>query len=436
MTVDRAKALTEALEGLNKGQRKALVTCLTNPHVFLTGGAGTGKSFIVNRYRKMMEDMGTSVPVVASTGAAAVLVGGQTFHRFFGLDAARDVEALVNKALSREHLWARISSVPALILDEVSMLPGYALEAAYQICQRIRRSTEPWGGISVIAVGDFRQLPPVVKQYEGARPWAFLTDAWKATGFVPAMLTEPVRATDKDFVDILNDARIGKLTDRIIQFLNSKTVGQADLDIPRVFARKVDVESYNQGKLAELEGPLVTRRTEYKGNDRYTDELRKHAPVPEQLAFRRGALVMMRKNDQQDRYVNGSLGHIVDFVGNGTANPDIIVKLMTGVTVTVETGKFMLSDEFGEVLATCENYPMTLAWATTIHKSQGATMDAALLDLAGLWEPGQLYVALSRVRSPDGVKVISWDPRAFKKDRKVSEFHKDLIAQLESDVTV
>lgn len=431
-----AEALAAALEGLNEGQKKAFRTCITNQHIFLTGGAGTGKSFIVNRYRKMMEDMGATVPVVASTGAAAVLVGGQTFHRFFGLDGARDVEALVNRALSKEYVWHRLSKVGAIILDEVSMLPGYAFEAAYQIAQRVRRSSEPWGGMGILAVGDFRQLPPVVKQYEGPRPWVFLTKAWEETGFVPAMLTEPVRATDRDFVAILNDARIGKLTERIEAFLNEKTVGQIEADIPRVFARKVDVESFNQKKLAELTGNTVLRSTEYKGHDRYTDELRKNAPIPEQLAFRRGALVMMRQNAKDDSYVNGSLGHIVDFYGESGPDPMIIVKLLSGQSIMVAPSKFMLTDEFGDILATCENYPMTLAWATTIHKSQGATMDAALLDLAGLWEPGQLYVALSRVRSPDGIKVISWDPRAFKKDRKVSEFHKELLEQLKEDVAV
>jgi ATP-dependent exoDNAse (exonuclease V) alpha subunit len=384
----------------------------------------------------MMEKLGTHVPVVASTGAAAVLVGGQTFHRFFGLDGARDVESLVTKALSKEYVWRRISEVDQIILDEVSMLPGYAFEAAYQIAKRVRRSSEPWGGMGVIAVGDFRQLPPVVKQYKGPRPWSFLTEAWKNTEFVPAMLTEPVRATDKDFCAVLNDARIGMLTDRIQAFLDEKTVGQIETDIPRVFAKKVDVESFNNRKLAELKGSLVTRPTEYFGHDRYTDELRKHAPVPEQLAFRRGALVMMRQNSKDDSYVNGSLGHVVDFVG-GSSDPGIVVKLIAGSTITVSPSKFMLSDEFGEILATCENYPMTLAWATTIHKSQGATMDAALLDLAGLWEPGQLYVAVSRVRSPEGVKVIKWDPKAFLKDRKVSKFHQELLKQIqEEDVDV
>lgn len=434
--VDAAKALVEASEGLNDGQIKALKTCVTNQHVFLTGGAGTGKSFLVSRYRKMMEKMGVSVPVVASTGAAAVLVGGQTFHRFFGLDGARDVDALVNRALAREYLWHRLNNVSAIILDEVSMLPGYAFEAAYRISQRIRRSSEPWGGLGVLAVGDFRQLPPVVRQFEGPTPWAFLTKAWEETGFVPVMLTEPVRSTDKDFVAVLNDARIGALTDRAVKFLNERTVGNADLDAPRVFARKTDVEGYNQTKLNELSGPMVSQSTVYSGHDRYTDELRKNAPVPERLVFRRGALVMMRKNDKDDSYVNGSLGHIVDFIGAGGAL-GIVVKLLAGPTVTVSQSKFMLTDEYGEVLATCENFPMTLAWATTIHKSQGATMDAALLDLAGLWEPGQLYVALSRVRSPSGVHVISWDPRAFKKDRKVSQFHKELLSQIaEEEVSV
>lgn len=412
---------------LNACQRKAFANLVDDNNVFLTGGAGTGKTFVIHKFKEMMTKMGIHVPVVASTGAAAILAGGQTFHRFFSLNVATDVEALVNNALAKPYTWDKIRKVRCLILDEVSMLPSYALEAAYIISQRVKNSDEPWGGIKVIAVGDFRQLPPVVKRGEGATPWAFLSSAWEESEFSPSLLKTPVRSVDPEFVEILGDARIGKLTDRIASFLDSKTVGpDAPDDYPRLFGKKMDVENYNVSKLNQLSGTDVVFHTEYSGIERYIDDLRKEAPIPEMLVLRKGALVMMRQNDKEDRFVNGSLGHVRDISPAG-----VTVDLLSGETVFVAPGTFMYNNEMGDVLATAKNFPMTLAWATTIHKSQGATLDKVLLDLKRLWEPGQLYVALSRVRSPDGVKVVQWDKHAFKKDHRVSEFHKNLLEQVE-----
>lgn len=421
-----ADVLLKAVEGLNAGQKKALLACLGSDHSFLTGGAGTGKSFLVNRYRTAMRELGVDVPVVASTGAAAVLVGGQTFHRFFGLDGATDVEALVTRALAKPYIWPRMNRTESIILDEVSMLPGYALEAAYLIAQRARRSEAPWGGMGVLAVGDFRQLPPVVKERNEPKPWCFLTKAWEQTKFKPVMLTEPVRSVDPDFIKILWDARVGALTDRMRAFLDERTVGEVDEDIPRVYARKVSVENYNMTKLEALPGKARATTTEYTGHGRYLEDIRRNAPIPENLVLKPGALVMMRQNCKMDTYVNGSLGHVTQISGD-----TVYVKLLSGLLIAVQPSVFMLTDEMGDVLATASNYPMTLAWATTIHKSQGATMDAALLDLAGLWEAGQLYVALSRVRTPQGVKVISWNKGSFRIDKKVTEFHKKMVAEME-----
>jgi len=400
---------------------------VSDNNVFLTGGAGTGKTFVIHTFIKMMTKMGVHVPVVASTGAAAIIAGGQTFHRFFGLNVATDVDALVKRSIEKPYMKEKLRKVRCIILDEVSMLPSYALNAAYQIAQIVKGSDEPWGGIKIIAVGDFRQLPPVVKRGEGPTPWAFLSHAWENSDFVPALLKTPVRSVDPEFVEILGDARIGKMSERIVNFLNSKTVGNdAPDDFPRLFGKKADVERYNIEKLNCLSGDDTEYHTEYKGIDSYIDVLKKDAPIPEVLRLRVGALVMMRQNDTDDRFVNGSLGYIEDL-----SHFVITVRLLSGKTIHVEQGTFMCNNEDGDVLATAENFPLTLAWATTIHKSQGATMDNVLLALGKLWEPGQLYVALSRVRSPDGIKIVDWDTGAFKRDAKVSEFHKNLLEQVE-----
>jgi len=418
--------MKETVAPLNSCQLRAINLLLSNNNVFLTGAAGTGKTYVLRCFIEAAKRMGMHVPVVASTGAAAILAGGQTFHRFFGLNVATDIEALVKNALEpgkTSYLYGRIGRTQCIILDEVSMLPDYALEAAYLICQRIKKSTKPWGGIKVIAVGDFRQLPPVVKGNRGPTPWSFLSPAWEESGFKTAMLTTPVRAVDAHFVEILNDARLGKISPRIKAFLDSKTVGNdAPDEYPRLYGKKIDVENHNIIKLGQLPGKEQTFWTEYSGNDHYVDSLKKEAPVPEALILKVGARIMMRQNDKDDRWVNGSLGHITDIT-----HDSVSVKLVSGGQVSVPQSSFMYNNEMGDVLATGKNFPMTLAWATTIHKSQGATMDRILVDLRRLWEPGQLYVALSRVRSPDGVRVVQWDEKAFKIDKKVSEFHKKLL---------
>jgi ATP-dependent DNA helicase PIF1 len=414
--------LKEAVAGLNVCQKKAFEALIGPHNVFLTGGAGTGKTFVIHKFIEYMKARGIKVPVVASTGAAAILAGGQTFHRFFTLNVATDVDALIEFALSKPFVKQRLARAKVLIFDEISMLPGYVFEAAYRIAQIVRQSELPWGGIKIIVVGDFRQLPPVAKRGEST-PWSFLTDSWTESDFTPVMLQTPVRSVDPHFVSILNDARLGKCTDRIAAFLDSKVVGpSAHADFPRLFGRKVDVDRYNLERLGELPGKEVLFETRYLGVERYVEDLKKDAPIPPTLRLKVGALIMMRQNDKHDRYVNGSLGHVT-YVDQSM----LIVKLLSGEELVVDDGVFMYNNNLGDVYATATNYPMTLAWATTIHKSQGATMDKVLIDLTELWEPGQMYVALSRVRTPEGVAIVKWDKRAFKCDKKVSQFHKELL---------
>lgn len=413
-----------AASSMNDCQKKAFdKLCNTNDNIFLTGGAGTGKSYVLKHFRDICNDVGEFVPVAASTGAAAILVGGQTFHRVFGIGVATDVNSAVLAALQKPAVIRRLQNIETLIIDEVSMLPDYAITAAEKVARLARGIGTPWGGIRIIAVGDFRQLPPVTKGGE-ARPWAFLSEAWEKSEFTPLLLKTPVRSLDPHFNDILQDARLGKHTERLSSFLKDRIVddGFAGL-MPRVYSTRDSVEHFNVMKLGEIQGEHHVFPTEYAGPEHIVALLKKEAPIPEVLILKPGALVMLRNNDPEDMWVNGSLGTVLEVSSYG-----VYVRLHAGADVLVERVPFLYNNEFGDVLGSATNYPMCLAWATTIHKSQGATMDAALFDLSRLWEPGQLYVALSRVKSPDGVKVLKWNPvRAFVRDPKVSEFHKKLL---------
>lgn len=406
----------DAKSTLNKCQKTAFDLCISEKNVFLTGAAGTGKTYLIQKVIRYFMDTGRRCSVVASTGAAAILAGGQTFHRFFGINAAKSPEVIVSEALTRPAVCSRVRSADVLILDEVSMLPGFVMDAANQIARTLRGSDLPWGGIKVLAVGDFRQLPPVAKFT--AKPWAFLSPTWEESEFIPVVLKTPMRASDTGFLKILDDFRKGKLTQEVREFLISRSIKPEDDSVPRLYSRRAQVDEFNLLKLSELKGATEVFPTAYGGAGSYVDLMRKEGPISEVLLLKVGALVMLRNNDKEDRWVNGTLG-LVQSIG-----PDIVtVKLLSGRVVEVTPFNFITSNDNGEIMASAKNFPLMLAWATTIHKSQGATMDRALIDLRALWEPGQAYVAMSRVKTPGGIYIDGWDHKGFKTDKKVDAFH-------------
>ena len=368
-------------------------------NVFLTGAAGTGKSFLVRRF---LQEIGKDLfPIVASTGAAAILVGGCTFHSFFGLGIMEGgVEGTIRRATRNRPLMSRLRRVYGVIIDEVSMLSGATLHAAEAITRAARHSELPWGGLRVIAVGDFAQLPPVNANGE-AKDWAFLHPAWEKTDFRTAMLQTVVRTKEPEFLHVLNLVRRGIITDEVVQFLNGK-VTEPDLhfDGTRLFPHRATAEAHNLERLNELPSSLHRFTTHYTGVEPYISMLKKNAPIPDVLLLKEGALIMLRKNDQYLRWVNGSLGHLTR-INAGSLE----IALLDGQHIAVGKEDFSLLNADGKEVATAWNFPVNLAWATTIHKAQGASLDRLMVDLSQLWEPGQAYVALSRVRSSDGLFI-------------------------------
>jgi len=347
----------------------------------------------------------------------------------FGLGVASDVTSAVTVALQKPSVIRRLQSIDTLVIDEVSMLPDYAITAAERVAYLARKIDAPWGGIRIIAVGDFRQLPPVSKGY-GPRPWAFLSEAWKESNFRCAMLKTPVRSIDPEFVKILHDARVGNKTDRFVAFLAKRSISKSNKeDIPRIYGKREQVDQHNNLKLSAISHAEQYFETKYGGIDSSVALLRKEAPIPEVLVLKIGAFVMLRNNDSEGRWVNGTTGFVTSIRPG-----QIQVRLSSGPVVEVEEALFMHTDEKGNTLATATNYPLSLAWATTIHKSQGATFDEAVIDLSSIWEPGQLYVALSRVRRPEGVHILNWNKgAALKVDHRVTEFHLEMLEGMKND---
>lgn len=392
-------------------------------NVFITGGAGSGKSFLIRHYLRDKDSR--EIPVLASTGAAAVLVGGRTFHSFFGLGIMEGgIEVTIEKAARNRQVVRRLKKIKGIVIDEVSMLSGTTLRAAEILARRVRESDLPWGGIRVIAVGDFAQLPPVERHSnKSTRGWAFLDPVWTWTGFQSCHLLTQTRCLDAEYMLILAAIREGIVSSEVREYLDRHTRPIPDtFDGTRLFPRRDETDRFNLKKLEELPGDLHVFETQYMGDGRALETLKKYTPVPEVLALKEGALVMLRQNDPQQRWVNGTQGIIVRI------RPNVLtIELLNGRWVEIEKASFTLLDAEGEPVAAAVNFPVSLAWATTIHKAQGATLDRMAVNLSQLWEPGQAYVALSRLRRGADLYIERWEPRSIRVDPDVVNFYRSLL---------
>lgn len=397
----------EALEILEEGSSNA----------FVTGFAGTGKSFLISKFLQN-KDQRAEYPVLGSTGVAALLLGGRTFHSFFGLGFAQhSMEQTIAAACANKNVGYRIRKAKAIIIDEISMISGYLLTAAEEIARHFLESSEPWGGLRVIVVGDFAQLPPVERSSK--KPWAFLFPVWEASRFQPLVLKENTRVEDEAFMEILNKIRYGIVDEDVEKFLDEKKLASPRATTTRLFPLRDQVFDYNIQKLEEMNGNLLSIPTQYSGKEPYLTSIKKNSPVDEILHIKKGATVMIRMNDPLLRYVNGTIGKVIDY----DDKKEILSIQVRRKVYEFEKMVFTWMDGQGEIRAKAINFPIQLSWATTIHKSQGATLDSAWIDLTRFWEAGQAYVALSRVRNSDDLIIQNWTPKSIKTDEQVKKFY-------------
>lgn len=407
-----------------EGQKIALSYLRSRSNVFLTGPAGTGKSAIFSEFLKE-EKLKRKIPVLASTGAAAVLIGGRTFHSFFGLGTMmKDRHIIVADALDNPNIRRNISTVSTFAIDEISMIPAEALSIAEEITRKIRERHEVWGGVQLLTSGDFLQLPPVSTEKTPAE-WAFRGDVWERSQFKICYLTEVVRTHDMSFVSILHRIRRGVYDQEIYDFLKERMISEDALDVyegTRLYPHRRSVDEVNYRKLEELPGEEKSFETWFTGDDRYYDSLKRSMPIPEVLRIKVGALVMIRRNAQDLSYVNGTLGVIKEI------HPDYLLIESTRLNgskylIPLDRTSYDWVNGSGRTIASAKNFPITLAWACTIHKAQGATIDNVCVDLRGVWEHGQAYVALSRVRHVDGLKIMGWDNSSIRVDPSVVGYY-------------
>ena len=407
---------------LSADQKEALQWLQSGENVFLTGGAGSGKSYLI---REFMKDLNKETfPLLASTGAAAVLLGGRTFHSFFGLGIMEGgPRGTFERALGNRRLLSRIKKLDGFIIDEISMISGAAFEVAEKIAQIARDSEMPWGGLTVVAVGDFAQLPPVTN-YPNSRlkDWCFQTPTWTRTGFQISCLSHNQRVQEVHFLNVLQKVRRGEVTEDVRDFLNEQLREHDELASgTRLFPRRIQAEEFNNKRLGEIAEVLVEIPTIYLGSEKHREMMMKSSPVPANLRLKIGCEVLFLQNDPQKRWVNGTRGEITEIEAD-----KIRVKKFYGREVQVEKSQFSMLDAEGKIIASAIQFPLTLGYASTIHKSQGATLDEIWCDLSSLWEPGQAYVALSRLRTSEGLCLLRWNPRSILVDPQVERFYRSL----------
>lgn len=401
-------------------QETALAILKTGANVFLTGEPGAGKTHTVNQYVAWLRKRNIRAAITASTGIAATHIGGMTIHSWSGIGIRSSVTRADarNLAADNNRMAERVREASVLIIDEISMLNADTLDAVDIVCQVVRNHPVAFGGLQVVFVGDFFQLPPVSRFDEPPARWAFLARAWQTAKPIVCYLTEQHRQTDASFLAMLNDVRRGKITQDTDAFLQSrKCEPPAELVYTRLSAHNSDVDQVNETHLASLPGKPHTFKMRSDGHERLVEQLKKNCLSPEKLTLKLGARVMFTKNHPEGKFVNGTLGEVVAFDGEAGAPS---VQTTDGRKIQPSTMEWILSDGF-TTLAKITQFPLRLAWAMTVHKSQGMTLDAATIDLSRAFEYGQGYVALSRVRSADGLYLLGWNDRALR-------VHPDILA--------
>lgn len=411
-------------------QEEALTILKTGANVFLTGEPGSGKTHTINQYVEYLRGKGVEPAITASTGIAATHINGMTIHSWSGIG----VKSVINDydldlIAQKEKVVRRVLHARVLIIDEISMLSSDTLSSVELVLRTLRNSSKPFGGLQVIFVGDFFQLPPIVKRNteeqgsmeieyeEPLAPFAFRSSAWKALSPLVCYLSEQHRQEDVKFLEALSSIRRSGVTPEVRAMLTKRAIAvPARKVVTKLYPHNANVDRLNETELSRLAGTPRKFYMKASGAPPLIEGLKRNCLSPELLSLKVGAKVMFTKNSMEGDYVNGSTGEVVEF-SKMSSYP--IVLLKNGTRVEAKPAEWQIKDN-NKVLAEIEQIPLRLAWAITVHKSQGMSLDSAVIDLSQAFEYGQGYVALSRVRTLSGLYLLGFNERALEVHPEVS----------------
>ena len=409
-------------------QEQALKIMKTGVNVYLTGSAGSGKTYLLNEYIKYLKKHNVAVAITASTGIAATHMNGMTIHGWAGIGIREtltqyDLEMLEDK----KYLWNRFFSARVLIIDEISMLHAYRLDMVDAVCRKFKRKNIPFGGLQVILAGDLFQLPPVNKNGElNSKEMIIYSTSWKEMKIAICYLTEQHRQDDAPFLNILNAIRDNKINEKHREILSSRldvSLGK-NINPTKLYTHNKNVDMENSERLNMVNGEIRKYEMTSCGSDVLVEILKKGCLAHQELCLKVGAEVMFIKNNFEEGYVNGTRGLVIDFTNEEMP----IVKIQNGRNIIASMESWAI-EENGKVKASINQIPLRLAWAITIHKSQGMSLDNAEIDLGNTFGFGMGYVALSRVRTLSGIRLVGFNPKALLVDPEVLIFDKNLRAQ-------
>ena len=459
-------------------QSQALAILKTGRNVFVTGAPGAGKTYLLNEYIRWLNAQDVDVAVTAFTGIAASHINGRTLHSWAGMSIEPITpEEQRKRTLGNEFISAKIQNAKVLIIDEISMLHPEDFTRVDFICKTARGSLEPFGGLQLICCGDFFQIPPIGRLSDAGNPLGvgndpgaetveekFVIDcpAWKDARMLTCYLHEQHRQGDLKLLGILNEIRAGNVGAESKALLKSrvKTEVKTKVGLARLYTHNENVDEINAAELAKIKEPQIVYGVLQKGAAKMVEKLKKDYRIEDKLVLKKGARVMFTRNNPGRGFVNGTLGEVVDFVNEGqgdsggangeggagekSANeaaaqnegelvriatlPEPIVLTFGGRRIVVSREEWTFEED-GRVRAVVNQLPLKLAWAITVHKSQGMTLDVAEIDLSRAFERGMGYVALSRVKSLDNISLLGLNDTALEVSERIKALDGDFSAQ-------
>lgn len=420
-------------QNLSSQQKEIIAKFKEGKNLFITGGAGTGKSYLLNYLKNNYSKIG--LEVTASTGIAAVNVGGLTIHSWSGIGIGTlPVEQIVRNLFSKNfsRIRRRIQQAKALAIDEISMISAQTFDLINEVLKAVRQDNRPFGNLQIILFGDFLQLPPVNRNLNQI-DFCFNAKAWQELNPEVCILQKIFRQNDEGFTKILDNLRFGNLTQDDVEILQTR-INAVDSNLaikPTILTtHNYKIEQINQNELNKIPRETISHKATYFGDANKIEFLKKNCLAYETLNLKVGAQVMMIKNTyQKEGIINGSLGVVKDF---SVKKQHPIVEFANGQTLTITPQDWTIDrfdEEKKEIIseAGITQIPLILSWAITIHKAQGLTLDKIRCDLADVFSAGQVYVALSRVTSIQGLFLNSINLRKITANNDAVSFYQKMM---------